>query len=132
MSFFRYPGGKAKLYSAISKCLAAYDNIDHYIEPFFGGGSVGLRFIAENPHLKRIWFNDINPALICLWISVLKYPEELKKLIREFRPTTKKFYIYKEWLEALNVVPNNPHNQIMFGFLQLAIHQISYSGLCYS
>ena len=45
-SFFRYPGGKAKLRKIIVRKLGeqyeALGTVEEYREPFWGGGSVGL------------------------------------------------------------------------------------------
>jgi site-specific DNA-adenine methylase len=49
-SFFRYPGGKSKLRAQIVDCLStqAYESGLEYREPFFGGGSIGLKLLADH------------------------------------------------------------------------------------
>jgi len=131
MSFFRYPGGKSKLRDDISECLskqAIYDGL-HYREPFFGGGSVGLKFFNDNPTIKNIWINDKDIGIACLWTSVIRYIGEFKKLIYDFKPSVKAFYEIKKELSSLAIMPKQKNKIIEIGFKKLVIHQISYSGL---
>lgn len=117
MSFFRYPGGKSKLKNVIIDKLRTFNTIE-YREPFFGGGSIGLNFLHNN-----MWINDKDYGIYCLWESVIKYPDELKQLVKNFTPYVEDFYNFKEKLLK------NSGNIIEIGFMKLAIHQISYSGL---
>ena len=59
-SIVRYPGGKTKLGNQIVQRLvgqAGHDGLE-YREPFFGGGSIGLKLLSDNAEMKRIWIND--------------------------------------------------------------------------
>ena len=129
-SFFRYPGGKTKIYNIIEKELSKYDIPETYAEPFFGGGSVGLKLLFSNSNIKSIYINDKNSALECLWTSVIKYPKELKKMILSYVPSVESFFKIKQQLLNYTKQQNeNSDTVIKYGFMQLAIHQISYSGL---
>jgi len=129
-SFFRYPGGKTKIYNIIEKELSKYDIPETYAEPFFGGGSVGLKLLSSNSNIKSIYINDKNSALECLWTSVIKYPKELKKMILSYVPSVESFFKIKQQLLNYTKQQNeNSDTVIKYGFMQLAIHQISYSGL---
>lgn len=131
ISFFRYPGGKAKLRNAISEHLNVYaDRLGlEYREPFFGGGSVGLKFISDNPHWKNVWINDKDTGVASLWTSVVMYPDELKQMVQDFRPSVEMFDRYKVDLINTAVVPQQKAEIVTHGFKKLAIHQTSYSGL---
>lgn len=131
MSFFRYPGGKNKLKNAISSHLNLYGFKEglEYREPFFGGGSVGVQFLGDNPNFKNVWINDKDPGIACLWTSVLAFPEKLKKHIQEFQPSVESFDLFKSELLNKNNVPLKTDQIVLMGFKKLAIHQISYSGL---
>ena len=119
MSFFRYPGGKKKFKGIILEQLNKF-NTHEYREPFFGGGSIGLHYALDCP----IWINDKDYGIFCLWESVRKYPNELKKLVKEYTPSLEDFYNFKE------ILLNNKSDDILLtGFMKLVIHQISYSGL---
>ena len=130
-SFFRYPGGKSKLLGIISKHLSLYsqDTSFEYREPFFGGGSVGIRFIADNPKWKNIWVNDKDIGVSSLWTSLFDYPEELKQKVQDFTPSVDAFDSFKEFLTTLFICPRQKAKIVEAGFKKLAIHQISYSGL---
>lgn len=123
MSFFRYPGGKSKLIKPIFSYFNIDSSIEEYREPFFGGGSIGIEFLKRNK-MKRIWINDYDKALSDLWESVIKHPDELKKLVMNFVPSVKEFDSIRNKL-----IEGNVSDTVNNGFMKLAIHQISYSGL---
>lgn len=128
MSFFRFPGGKKKLRKNIISKLSEFSGYDLYIEPFFGGGSIGLDFI-KNSDVKSIWMNDKDFALSCLWTSVIKCPSLLKYYVRNFTPSVDLFLEYKKYLLSDLSFENKFSKIVEIGFKKLAIHQISYSGL---
>jgi len=126
---FRYPGGKDKLSDVIiSKIISLSNGKDTYIEPFFGGGSIGLKILTDKI-FKNIRINDKDIGIACLWTAIIKYPELLKKHVMSFTPSIKHFYSYKEDLLCLTQVSDNDESIAICGFKKLAIHQISYSGL---
>lgn len=125
MSFFRYPGGKSKLQKQLLPLLESTDTTLEYREPFFGGGSVGLAFLKANPSWSHVWINDFDPGIACLWEAVIQKPEELKQKVRDFVPTVAAFDEMKRLLTA----PKRIFDMVEWGFMKLAIHQISYSGL---
>jgi len=133
MSFFRYPGGKSKLSKQILHCLNTQleqSKATEYREPFFGGGSVGLKFLASSPEISSLWLNDKDINLACLWTSVLRYPDLLTERVLQFSPTVADFYSFKqELLDSEPVDFTNKEQVSDRGFKKLAIHQISYSGL---
>lgn len=131
MSFFRYPGGKKKLRYIISRYLNEYSKNKsiEYREPFFGGGSIGINFILDNPFWKKIWLNDKDSGISNLWTSVIRYPEDLKKIILDFIPSIEKFDEYKFDLLNNDEIYNKKKDILDHGFKKLAIHQMSYSGL---
>jgi DNA adenine methylase len=127
-SFFRYPGGKAKLYAPIAAALRRVAPVaTRYVEPFFGGGSIGIRFLTEAPGIVSAELNDRNDALIALWRSVQKFPNALNRCITDFVPTPDAFYEIREIL--LDVERRQSIPLVRRGFFELVIHQISYSGL---
>lgn len=99
MSFFRYPGGKNKLKEKIIQKLFQINNspnIKTYREPFWGGGSVGISLLSDCfIEINEIWINDKDIGIVSLWTALLKYPEELQKLIKKFKPSVNHFYEFK-------------------------------------
>lgn len=135
--FFRYPGGKRKLTGSILKYMSYFYSRNKnknycYVEPFFGGGGVGLSLLADRTKAqpRTIWINDYDQALACLWTSVIMYPSRLCKMVNDFVPSTDQFYEIKNILTSgVCISYLTEIDTIRFGFYKLAIHQISYSGL---
>ena len=131
MSFFRYPGGKSKLCRAL--CVNLHTQIaadtDEYREPFFGGGSLLDCLRIMRGTIDKIWINDKDRALADLWTSVIRYPKPLQKKVAEFSPSTEAFYNFKKKLTANKSHSDTQRSIVQHGFMKLAIHQISYSGL---
>lgn len=130
-SFFRYPGGKAKLRKLICEHLSLYaDRIDYeYREPFFGGGSIGLKFITDVEQWKKIWINDKDAGVASIWTALIRYPDDLKQMVRDFTPSVEAFDNYKKQLTTIESIPKEKKGIVELGFKKIAIHQISYSGL---
>lgn len=124
-SFFRYPGGKTKLKLHIINKLNEIINNNFpnqkftYMEPFFGGGSIGLELLKTNKDIQSCHINDRDKSLADLWHLVTYNPQLLINEVANFIPTTQSFYQFKQ--DLLNGEIN--------GFKKLAIHQMSYSGL---
>ena len=130
-SLIRYPGGKSRLASEIVGRLAPHFMPGAtYVEPFFGGGSVGLSFLeAFGDILRGSFVNDFNPSVASLWTSVIRQPERLKELVMGFKPSVEAFYEFKRELLAVSTMPADEEEMLELGFSKLAIHRISYSGL---
>ena len=133
MSFFRYPGGKSKIKDIlIEKINQAYENNYNleYREPFIGGGSVCINFLSQkNKQTDKIWINDKDVGIACLWTSVINNPNKLIYKILNFKPSIDYFYEFKNNLLSLSNFPDTEDEIIDIGFKKIAIHQISYSGL---
>ena len=133
MSFFRYPGGKAKLKTQIVSKIEQIANdsppFDTYIEPFFGGGSVCFASMKSPAFdkVERIMMADADLALVNLWDMVIHDPETLISKIKSYTPTVDDFYSFKELLSDPVTVRYMDRQES--GFMKLAIHQMSFSGL---
>lgn len=128
MGLIRYPGGKTKLLKPIlNKILSVRTDETTYFEPFFGGGSVGLSAMKKIP-FDKVWINDIDTGMCCLWTSVIRFPSELKELVQQFKPSVDAFYSLKAEMcsELLNW---DDASIVNYGLKKLALHRISYSGL---
>ncbi len=123
-SFFRYPGGKYKLLKQILIAIGETIGDREYREPFFGGGSVGINVIKEFKPTS-VWVNDFDVPLADLWSMVMNQPELLKGAVNEFEPSVDAFFSFKELLSGDTAeIPS-----VECGFMKLAVHQMSYSGL---
>jgi DNA adenine methylase len=121
-SFFRYPGGKTKLKASIINQLShSAHTATEYREPFFGGGGIGLDFMAHNPQFKQLWNNDKDVGIASLWTSVIRHPEQLKMLISVFTPSVTAFNQIKEELLGSHKMPADEQSIVELGFKKLAI-----------
>lgn len=139
MSFFRYPGGKHKLRKEICRRIwqlsQEYPDGWEYREPFLGGGAVGISlldasdgFLTASP-IRSAWINDKDSGIACIWLSVARFPEELKKRINAFVPSVQAFDDIVLFLKTQQPDLEDSNSVVKFGFYKIAIHQISYSGL---
>jgi DNA adenine methylase len=72
--FLKWAGGKSQLLAQFEKHFPAQlaaGEIDHYIEPFLGGGALFLS-IAQRYPFRQAYLTDINPELILVY-SVVKH-----------------------------------------------------------
>ena len=126
----RYPGSKAKLWSPIVNAMP--DEISlmlwseqcewEYREPFFGSGAIGFRVLDVISSRCKVWLNDKDYWLVCLWKAVQDSPKELSELVMNFRPNTDDFFEFKSQDGSKEIDP------VLAGFRKLALHQMSVSG----
>jgi DNA adenine methylase len=129
MSFFRYPGGKSKLRDVIVRKLLAVPGCTEYREPFFGGGCVGIKVLSDCPWFSSVHINDRDPGIYCLWATLLDNPRLLVDRINRFTPSVDQFDLFKHELTTCCPDTNDVNCIADYGFMKLAIHQLSYSGL---
>lgn len=132
MTLFSYPGGKTKLANVIIpklNQLLINDNME-YREPFFGGGSIGLKFLARNKKITNIWINDKDQGIACIWTSVIRYPYILKDIISKYKPKVDDFFYFRDELSKIPEEKNMQNFQyVLYAFKKIVVHQISYSSL---
>lgn len=125
----RYPGSKDKIARAIIRrfpprvSLPVFASEGEYREPFFGAGAIGLRVLASLHPSTRVWINDRDYGMACLWKSVSAQPSELISKIDRFIPSVDSFYRFREEDEAKDL------DVVETGFRKLVLHQTSFSGL---
>jgi DNA adenine methylase len=135
---FRYPGGKSKIkkqiIARIRRFYKGHYDVE-YVEPFAGALAIGTTLLKSIP-LRKICINDRDPGISAFWNSVINFAPELYKLIDDFTPSVEKFYTFKETLKDESIclhiedlISRFSSEYVEFGFMKLAIHQISYSGL---
>lgn len=94
----RYPGGKAKVLDCLLPLFPS--DVAELREPFVGGGSVFLSFIAMYQGLRRCWINDLNPDVASFWHVLKEMPNRLVDLVWEFKtnfPDGRKLYQHLMW-----------------------------------
>ncbi|HVX25176.1 MAG TPA: DNA adenine methylase [Parafilimonas sp.] len=84
----RYPGGKTRGIEFITRFFPK--NLDKFLSPFFGGGSIELFVAAKG---TKVYGYDIFSPLVEFWQCLLSQPNELAKKVEEYYPLPKeKFY----------------------------------------
>ncbi len=81
-----WAGGKTQLLSVINERLPNdTSNIETYIEPFIGGGSVLFNIVPRLSNVKNIYINDINYKLINIYKVIKDKPNELLYYLKSLR-----------------------------------------------
>lgn len=77
----RYPGGKTKLYPIVSRLIVAneFENVT-YAEAFAGGAGLAIKLLLKG-EVSRIYINDIDRAVFCMWDAIVNHSEELCKFV---------------------------------------------------
>lgn len=130
MALIRYPGSKEKLAKDLWRLFP--DEMKHslwssakqweYREPFFGAGAIGFKVLKHIDRKCRVWLNDKDADLVCLWQSVHQDPRGLCGQIKRFVPSVDKFYDYKARDGMDDCEP------VERGCRKLALHRMSMSG----
>ena len=82
----KWIGGKTQLLNEINTNLPNKEilyNIETYIEPFLGGGSMLLNIIPKLHNVKTIYVNDINERLINLYKNIKYNINELVYILNK-------------------------------------------------
>jgi DNA adenine methylase len=130
----RYPGGKTKLAKRIVVIIKAYlqdhNGIVDYREPFAGTGAVGLRVIRECTQISRFWINDADPAMACLWQSLVTQPASMRLILGCLEPSVAYFTFYKKLLLGISRPEDLAHHDLAaVAAMKIACHAMSFSGL---
>ena len=82
----RYPGGKSRAITKMSRFLPDMSKYKEYREPFLGGGSVALYMTKQYPHLE-VWVNDLYEPLANFWQQLQHEGDEITTRLRTFKTT---------------------------------------------
>lgn len=123
LSPLRYPGGKAKLATFVGQLIAAQrPRPSRYVEPFAGGGGVGLRLLFEE-RVDEIVLNDLNPGIAAFWRALFDDPAGMIELIQE-RPVT-----VDEWRRQRATYEAQDASDLELGFATLFLNRTNRSGI---
>jgi DNA adenine methylase len=120
----RYPGGKAKL-AAYFKALVRNNHLldGTYVEPFAGGGGVGLSLLLHG-YVERIILNDLSAPIYAFWRAVLDYPERFQERILDVKLST------KEWERQRRIFQESAGNlNFDVGFATFFLNRTNRSGV---
>ena len=80
----RYPGGKSKAVTKLSKYFPDMSDIKEYREPFLGGGSVAIAITKQYPDIN-IWVNDLYEPLYNFWVELRDNGEYLHNQLAQLK-----------------------------------------------
>ena len=96
LSPLRYPGGKSRIFSFVSKLFYENDMIGFsYAEPYAGGAGLALKLLFGE-YVDKIYLNDLDNSIYAFWKSVVDYTEELCAWIMEVDVSIQNWRHYKE------------------------------------
>jgi DNA adenine methylase len=122
---FGYPGGKSRAFKSIVKALDLdFDKYKWIVEPFCGGASFSL---ASGK--SRLWLNDVDADLYCLWKAIKHHPTALCNAVRKAKITPEDFYRLQEKLLQKRPAPSAPMSLVSRALDKLIIHKISFSNM---
>ena len=125
----RYPGGKSRAITKLSRYLPEMSMYNEYREPFLGGGSVALYMTQTYPHLE-IWVNDLYEPLVNFWQQLQDESNEITTRLRTFKaayPTPDKA---KElFLESKELVNDARASLVTRAVSFYIVNKCSFSGL---
>lgn len=122
--FIKWAGGKTQLLDEIEKLLP--ENINHYYEPFVGGGAVALHFAFENATI-----NDINQELIFTYECIKNHKDELLRelndLDSEHEKNPKEFYYHTR--DLYNNKISNQIRDVSLAAMFIYLNKHCFNGL---
>lgn len=110
ISPLRYSGGKSRLYGQIKQYFPHDKEI--MIDIFFGGGSIGLNWLQENPK-KLLIANDIDENLMAFWYMV-KHDLLYFRMYQNLLKITENETLTKEIFNGLDAKENEGTNSPIY------------------
>ncbi|MEG0865624.1 MAG: DNA adenine methylase [Hafnia sp.] len=119
----RYPGGKSKLTAYVLEImkLNALEG-GTYVEPFAGGCAIAW-YLLINKHVRKVYINDLDPAIHAFWHSVLYRTDELCSLIDSSIITM------EVWHKQRGIYRSNTSDLLKLGFATLFLNRTNRSGI---
>ena len=125
----RYPGGKSRAITKMSRFLPDMNKYKEYREPFLGGGSVALYITKTYPHLE-VWVNDLYEPLANFWQQLQHEPDEITTRLKIFKtkyPTPDR--ARELFLESKELVNDEGASLVTRAVSFYIVNKCSFSGL---
>ena len=124
----RYPGGKSRA----MKFLGEYfpQDIQSYVEPFLGGGSVALWVTQQYPH-ATIHVNDAYHPLYCFWQQLQHQGKEMADRLEDLKRSTEHSQDYQKELyhNAQKIMHDELQDPFAIACSFYIANKCSFSGL---
>lgn len=120
----RYPGGKRRLLSAVTRLLQENGLKEiEYAEPFAGGAAIALALLFEE-HASVIHINDLSRPVHSFWHMVLNDNAALCRRLRSTRVSMAEWRRQRKVYEQRDVAPIDE-----LGFAALFLNRTNRSGI---
>lgn len=120
----RYPGGKGKLTPFIKMVFEENDLVGgHYVEPYAGGAGIAMNLLMLQ-YASCVHLNDVDPAVFAFWHSVLNFPDDLCKRIRDAKLNLKERLRQKAVQAEME-----KHSLLDVGFSTFYLNRTNRSGI---
>ena len=125
----RYPGGKSRAITKMSRFLQDMSKYKEFREPFMGGGSVALYMTKQYPHLK-VWVNDLYKPLVNFWQQLQHEGNEITTRLKTFKGSYSTPDRARElFLESKELVNDDRASLVTRAVSFYIVNKCSFSGL---
>ena len=125
----RYPGGKSRAITKMSRFLPDMSKYKEFREPFIGGGSVALYMTKQYPHLK-VWVNDLYEPLVNFWQQLQHEGNEITTRLKTFKGSYSTPDRARElFLESKELVNDDRASLVTRAVSFYIVNKCSFSGL---
>jgi DNA adenine methylase len=120
----RYPGGKRRLSTLITRLLEANGMRDiEYVEPYAGGAAIALRLLLEE-YASVIHINDLSRPVYAFWHAVLNDTANFCQRIQRTKVTMREWHRQRKIYENRDVADLGD-----LGFATLFLNRTNRSGI---
>ena len=123
----RYPGGKGRALKQVMPMLPP--SFLEYREPFFGGGSVGIRVAQQYEGVKKFSANDKNTELISFWKDL---KDDLPTLVHKALVLHRDYIKDRKGRLLYNMIVDNLKHSTTPGLDFFILNRITFSGVVQS
>lgn len=124
----RYPGGKSRATVKMARSFPDMTSMEHYHEPFLGGGSVALYATQMYPHLS-VWVNDLYAPLVTFWRTLRDQGEDLQKELLSLKGEYSTPEAARELFTLSKDILNSSSNSFKVATAFYVVNKCSFSGL---
>lgn len=127
------PGSKQHvIYNLRNRLVRYIRGSRYYVEPFFGTGISCLYLVRAFKKTDfKLMINDLDVGVSSFWTCVIRYPDQLCEMVRNYNPTVESFYKFKEFL--LGIESNcgflSKQDLLTIGFTKLVLTRVSDGNL---
>lgn len=125
----RYPGGKSRLYNYTKELIENnYENPPIYAEAFAGGSGLALKLLSTGV-VSKIYINDFDYAVYCIWYSLKYQNKKFRKLVNNVTFSIEEWDRQKAIYLTANEGSKSTHSKLEIGFATFYLNRTNRSGI---